>query len=328
MTAPLLEVKHLKTYFYTYEGTVRALEDVSLHINKGEIFGLVGETGCGKSVTARSAMRLIEAPGKIVGGEILFKGRDLLSLSEDELQKIRGNQISMVFQDPMASLNPLMKIGNQVAEVLKIHKKVESGEKLRKRVVEILRMVRLPSPERIVENYPFELSGGMRQRVMIAMMVSTNPELLIADEPTTALDVSIQAQILSIIKSMKEKMSVSVWIITHDLGVIAETCDRLCVMYAGAVVECGSVHELFQNPLHPYTQGLLKAIPKAHEKADRLDTIPGSVPNLISPPSGCRFHPRCARAGRECSERGPEKVKITDTHFVSCGHYTQGNQEQ
>jgi peptide/nickel transport system ATP-binding protein len=328
MTAPLLEAKHLKTYFYTYEGTVKALEDVSFHINRGEIFGLVGETGCGKSVTARSVMRLIEAPGKIVGGEVRFKGRDLLSLSEDELQKIRGNQISMVFQDPMASLNPLMKVGNQIAEVLKIHKKIKSREEIKKRVIEILQMVRLPSPERIVGNYPFELSGGMRQRVMIAMMVSTNPELLIADEPTTALDVSIQAQILNIIKSMKEKMNVSVWIITHDLGVIAETCDRLCVMYAGAIVECGDVAEVFGNPLHPYTKGLLKAIPKAHQKTDRLETIPGSVPNLISPPSGCRFHPRCTCAARKCSEKGPERVQMTDSHFVSCRLYMRGNEER
>jgi peptide/nickel transport system ATP-binding protein len=256
---------------------------------------------------------------------IAFKGRDLLALPEKEWQRIRGNQISMVFQDPMASLNPLMKIGNQVAEGLKIHGKMKSGKEIRKRVVELLEMVRLPSPQGLLERYPFELSGGMRQRVMIAMMMSSHPELLIADEPTTALDVSIQGQILSILGSMKERLKGSVWIITHDLGVIAETCDRLCIMYGGAIVECGGVAELFGDPRHPYTRGLLKAIPSVHQKTERQKSIPGSVPDLISLPSGCRFHPRCPHATRACAEERPATVQITETHFVSCRLARGGN---
>ncbi len=321
---PLLEIKGLKTYFYTYEGTVKALHNVNITINEGEIFGLVGETGCGKSVTALSTMRLIESPGKIVGGEILFQGEDLTKLSEEEMQKIRGNKISMIFQDPMASLNPLMKTGKQIAEVLEVHQKHYNKNELRQRILNILRMVRLPSPERIMESYPFELSGGMRQRVMIAMMLSTSPKLLIADEPTTALDVTIQAQILRILKEMKEKLNISIWLITHDLGVVAETCDRVCVMYAGNVVECADVVEIFKNPLHPYTKGLLKAIPSVNRRVEELNTIPGSVPNLINPPPGCRFHPRCSKRTEICDKVEPKSIQVSENHTVSCHLYSNG----
>ncbi len=317
----LLEVKDLKTYFFTYEGIVRAVDGVSFRINEGEFFGLVGETGCGKSVTALSVMRLIESPGRIVGGEILLEDVDLLKLSEEEMQGVRGTKISMVFQDPMASLNPLMRIGDQIAEVLEKSESALRGEELRKRMVELLRMVRMPSPEHMVDAYPFELSGGMRQRAMIAMMLAAKPRLLIADEPTTALDVTTQAQILRILKEMREKLRLSIWLITHDLGVVAETCDRVCVMYAGKIVECGTVREIFKNPLHPYTRGLLKAIPTIHRKVDKLMTIPGAVPNLIRPPEGCRFHPRCSYATDICAKFPPPLAWDCDTHFVYCHLY-------
>ncbi|KUK13700.1 MAG: ABC transporter ATP-binding protein [Synergistetes bacterium] len=316
MSGLLLEVKNLKSYFYTYDGVVRAVDGVSFYVKEGESFGLVGETGCGKSVTALSVMRLLDPPGEILDGEILFEGRDLLKLSEDEMQKLRGNKISMIFQDPMASLNPLMKVGEQIAEVLK-----GEGNGEREKIVELLKLVRMPSPERVVNSYPFELSGGMRQRVMIAMMVASNPRLLIADEPTTALDVTTQAQILNLLKEMKDKLGLSIWLITHDLGVVAEFCDRVCVMYAGKVVECGSIKEIFKNPLHPYTQGLLASLPTIERKVDKLRSIPGTVPDLINPPSGCRFHPRCDKAFAPCFDVPPEEVKVSESHRVFCHLY-------
>ncbi len=320
MSRIVLDVRGLKTYFYTYEGVVKAVDGVSFSIREGEFFGLVGETGCGKSVTALSVMRLVDPPGRIVGGEVLLDGIDILKLSEKEMQGVRGRKISMIFQDPMASLSPLMKIGEQIAEVLR----KSSKEVSRERILDLLKLVRMPSPERVIDSYPFELSGGMRQRAMIAMMLSAKPRLLIADEPTTALDVTTQAQILNLLKEMKRELKLSLWLITHDLGVVAELCDRSCVMYAGRIVECGTIREIFREPLHPYTRGLLEAIPKVHLKVDRLATIPGTVPDLIDPPSGCRFHPRCPYASYRCIESLPEAVSFTPTHIVFCHLYSGG----
>lgn len=316
----LLEVKDLKSYFYTYEGVVKAVDGVSFYIRDGELFGLVGETGCGKSVTALSVMRLLDPPGRIVSGEVLFEGIDILKLSEDEMQKIRGKRISMIFQDPTSSLNPLMKVGDQIAELLE-----KDGKGFdRRRIIELLKLVRMPSPERVIDSYPFELSGGMRQRAMIAMMLASNPKLLIADEPTTALDVTTQAQILNLLREMRERLGLSIWLITHDLGIVAELCDRVCVMYAGKVVECGSVKEIFKEPLHPYTKGLLRSIPSIYSKSERLLSIPGTVPDLINPPSGCRFHSRCDKAKELCLNVEPEGVRLGETHLVFCHLYSEG----
>ncbi|MCS7233794.1 MAG: ABC transporter ATP-binding protein [Synergistetes bacterium] len=318
MSGNLLEVRNLKSYFYTYDGVVKAVDGISFYIKEKESFGLVGETGCGKSVTALSVMRLLDPPGRIVDGEILFEGLDILRIPEEKMRELRGSRISIIFQDSMASLNPLMKIGDQIAEVLrKGRSKVE-----REDIEELLKLVRMPSPRRVVNSYPFELSGGMRQRAMIAMMLASKPRLLIADEPTTALDVTTQVQILNLLKDMKENMGLSVWLITHDLGVVAEFCDRVCVMYAGKIIECGSVREIFKEPLHPYTIGLLSSIPVVNRRVDRLSSIPGNVPNLINPPLGCRFHPRCSYAFSLCSERVPEETRVSETHTVFCHLYS------
>ncbi|MCX8128311.1 MAG: ABC transporter ATP-binding protein [Synergistetes bacterium] len=318
MSGNLLEVRNLKSYFYTYDGVVKAVDGISFYIKEKESFGLVGETGCGKSVTALSVMRLLDPPGRIVDGEILFEGLDILRIPEEKMRELRGSRISIIFQDSMASLNPLMKIGDQIAEVLrKSRSKVE-----REDIEELLKLVRMPSPRRVVNSYPFELSGGMRQRAMIAMMLASKPRLLIADEPTTALDVTTQVQILNLLKDMKENMGLSVWLITHDLGVVAEFCDRVCVMYAGKIIECGSVREIFKEPLHPYTIGLLSSIPVVNRRVDRLSSIPGNVPNLINPPLGCRFHPRCSYAFSLCSERVPEETRVSETHTVFCHLYS------
>lgn len=318
MSEVLLDVRDLRTYFYTYDGVVKAVDGVSFSIREGESLGLVGETGCGKSVTALSVMRLLDPPGEIVSGEVFFEGVDLLKLPEDAMQKIRGFKISMIFQDPMASLNPLMKVKDQIAEALE-GKGVENE---RERIIELLRLVRMPSPERVADSYPFELSGGMRQRVMIAMMLASNPRLLIADEPTTALDVTTQAQIISLLKEMKEKFNLSIWLITHDLGVVAELCEKVCVMYAGKIVECGSLREVFKNPLHPYTRGLLASLPSIKSKVERLPSIPGTVPDLITPPSGCNFHPRCQKAISPCFREPPKEIRLSETHRVFCHLYS------
>ena len=290
---PLLEVKGLKTYFYTEDGVVRAVDGVSFEVYPGEVLGLVGESGCGKSVTSLSIMRLISKPGKIDEGEILLNGENLLALSEEEMIKVRGNRISMIFQQPQTALNPVFKVGDQLAEVLDVHQDLgkEAGWK---RAVALLKMVGVPDPERRVEAYPHELSGGMAQRVMIAMALACVPELLIADEPTTALDVTIQAQILDLMRDLRREMGTSVILITHDLGVVAELAERVAVMYAGEIVEQTDVNTLFDQPLHPYTQGLIGSIPILGEIKEKLDVIPGSVPNLINLPPGCRFAPRCA----------------------------------
>ena len=326
MPEPILQVRNLSVHFYTYAGILKAIEKVSFDVYKGETFALVGETGCGKSVTSRALTQLIESPGKIVEGEILYYKDDgsvidLLKLNDKEIREIRGNEIAYIFQDPHASLDPLYTIGYQIAEAMEVHGKVKSIKEGIKKAVEILRAVLIPDPERRVKNYPHELSGGMKQRVVIGIGISNNPRILIADEPTTALDVTVQAQILELINQLKEKYKATVILITHNLGVVAETADRVAVMYAGKIVEIAPVDEIFKNPLHPYTKGLLKAVPNLMTKIERLESIPGTVPNLINPPSGCRFHPRCLYAKDICREKIPELKEIENGHFVACHLY-------
>jgi oligopeptide/dipeptide ABC transporter ATP-binding protein len=319
---PLLEVKGLKTYFYTEDGVVRAVDGVNFEVYPGEVLGLVGESGCGKSVTSLSIMRLIAKPGRVDEGEILLDGENLLEFSEEEMVKVRGNRISMIFQQPQTALNPVFKVGNQLAEVLDVHQDLgkEAGWK---RAIELLRMVGVPDPERRVEAYPHELSGGMAQRVMIAMALACVPELLIADEPTTALDVTIQAQILDLMRDMRREMGTSVILITHDLGVVAEMAERVAVMYAGEIVEQTDVNTLFDEPLHPYTQGLIGSIPVLGEIKERLAVIPGSVPNLVNLPPGCRFAPRCkARVEHNltiCTEIKPDLEEIKRGTWCGAG---------
>jgi oligopeptide/dipeptide ABC transporter ATP-binding protein len=321
---PLLEVKELKTYFYTEDGIVRAVDGVSFEVYPGEVLGLVGESGCGKSVTSLSIMRLISKPGKIDEGEILLDGENLLELPEEEMTKVRGNRISMIFQQPQTALNPVFKVGDQLAEVLNVHQDLgkEAGWK---RAVELLKMVGVPDPGRRAEAYPHELSGGMAQRVMIAMALACVPELLIADEPTTALDVTIQAQILDLMRDLRREMGTSVILITHDLGVVAEMAERVAVMYAGEIVEQTDVNTLFDQPLHPYTQGLIGSIPVLGEIKDKLDVIPGSVPNLVNLPPGCRFAPRCQARFKYgltiCAEVKPELEEVKQGHLVRCWLY-------
>jgi len=321
---PLLEVKGLKTYFYTEDGVVRAVDGVNFEVYPGEVLGLVGESGCGKSVTSLSIMRLISKPGRVDAGEILLDGEDLLKLPEEEMIKVRGNRISMIFQQPQTALNPVFKVGDQLAEVLSIHQDMgkEAGWN---RAVALLKMVGVPDPERRVEAYPHELSGGMAQRVMIAMALACVPELLIADEPTTALDVTIQAQILDLMRDMRREMGTSVILITHDLGVVAEMAERVAVMYAGEIVEQTDVQLLFDEPLHPYTQGLIGSIPVLGEIKDKLDVIPGSVPNLVNLPPGCRFAPRCEARFKHgldiCTDQEPVLEDIKPGHKVRCWLY-------
>ena len=321
---PLLEVKGLKTYFYTEDGVVRAVDGVNFDVYPGEVLGIVGESGCGKSVTSLSIMRLISKPGKIDAGEILLDGENLLNLSEEEMSKVRGNRISMIFQQPQTALNPVFRVGDQLAEVLNVHQDMgkDAGWK---RAVALLKMVGVPDPQRRVEAYPHELSGGMAQRVMIAMALACVPEVLIADEPTTALDVTIQAQILDLIRDMRREMGTSVILITHDLGVVAEMAERVAVMYAGEIVEQTDANSLFDEPLHPYTQGLMGSIPILGEIKEKLAVIPGSVPNLVNLPPGCRFAPRCqARlkyACAVCAEVKPDLEEVKSGHQVRCWLY-------
>lgn len=320
MTNKLLEVKNLKTHFFTVDGVVPAVDGVSFNVSKGETLGIVGESGSGKSVTARSIMRLVpNPPGKIVSGSIEFNGEDLLSKKENEMREIRGGKIGMIFQDPMTSLNPLFTIGNQMIEAIMIHQKVGKKE-AKEKAIEALRMVGIPSPEARVDNYPHNMSGGMRQRVMIAMALSCNPELLIADEPTTALDVTIQAQILDLIKEMKNKFNMSILIITHDLGVVADMADKVIVMYAGKMMEYGTTIDLFDKPLHPYTKGLLDSIPTLDMKGDRLKSIDGNLPNVSLDFEGCRFADRCSERCEKCFVQEPELVKVNNS-YVRCHKY-------
>jgi oligopeptide/dipeptide ABC transporter ATP-binding protein len=326
---PLLEVRNLKTYFYTEDGVVKAVDGVDFYVNPGEVLGLVGESGCGKSVTSLSIMRLISQPGKIISGEILLEGKDLVKASEEELIKVRGNRVSMIFQQPQTALNPVFKVGDQISEVLGIHQSM-GKEKGRARAVELLKMVGIPEPERRAEAYPHELSGGMAQRVMIAMALACVPDLLIADEPTTALDVTIQAQILDLMRNLRQNIGTAIILITHDLGVVAEMAERVAVMYAGRIVEQADVITIFDKPLHPYTQGLIGSIPILGKLKERLEVIPGSVPNLVNLPPGCRFAPRCrARIENQlsiCVEKEPELLVATPNHLVRCWLYDNVDQ--
>ena len=324
---PILKVEGLCTEFKTLDRTVRAVDGVDFELYKGETLGIVGESGCGKSVTSLSVMQLLpKGVGKVVEGEIHFDGKDLLHMRNEELLSIRGKDISMIFQEPMTSLNPVFKIGFQLSEVLRYHMKMSKKEAW-KRSIELLANVGISRPEMIVNNYPHELSGGMLQRVMIAMGLSCNPKVLIADEPTTALDVTIQAQILELMMELKEKNEAGILLITHNLGVVAEVCDRVIVMYAGYVVENAGVNELFDNPKHPYTQGLLKCIPAIDETRERLDVIEGTVPPPYAMPKGCRFAPRCPKCMPECEDIRPDLYNVGDDHGCRCLLYKEGDEQ-
>ena len=316
----LLDIKDLKTYFYTDIGTVKAVNGVNFKIRKGEVAGLVGETGCGKSVTALSIMGLIQKPGKIVGGEIIFEGEDLLKKTEEEMRKIRGNKISMVFQDPMTSLNPVFKVGDQILEAILLHQTKQHSEALEK-TIEIVKAVYIPDPEERVLYYPHQFSGGMRQRAMIAMMLSCRPSLFIADEPTSSLDATTQIQILNLMFDFQKKFNMSILLITHNLGLVARTCDKVVVLYAGQVMEEADVKSIFHDPKHPYTKGLLGSIPKPLTSVQDLNIIPGVVPSLINPPPGCLFNPRCSEAHDRCRIEQPHLVTASPDHRVACHLY-------
>lgn len=318
----ILEVRQLKTHFFTDEGVVKAVDGIDFTVHKGETLGIVGESGCGKSITSLSILRLIpNPPGKIVGGEILFKGEDLLKKSEEEMRKIRGNDISMIFQEPMTSLNPVYSVGEQIAEAFRLHQGLNRKQAWEK-AVEMLKLVGIPSPEKRAAQEPHELSGGMRQRVMIAMALACHPELLIADEPTTALDVTIQAQILDLMKKLQRELGMGIIMITHDLGVVAETCDRVAVMYAGKIVEYTDGDLLFEHPKHPYTIGLLQSLPRFDRDQEELKPIPGSVPSPFNMPPGCHFAPRCPFATGMCKREMPELTKTPDGSLVRCHAYS------
>ncbi|EOR23111.1 MULTISPECIES: ABC transporter ATP-binding protein [Niallia] len=326
----LLDVKDLKTHFFTERGKVTAIDGVSFQINKGEIVGVVGESGCGKSVTSQSVLRLFDEKHLVkYEGEILFEGEtDLLKLSKKKMQMIRGNDISMIFQDPLSSLNPVLTIGFQIAEAIMLHQDVTKKEAY-ERAVEMLKLTGIPSPEKRVNDYPHNLSGGMRQRVMIAMTLACQPKLLIADEPTTALDVTIQAQILDLISELNQKLEMGVMFITHDLGVVAELCHRVVVMYLGQIVEEASVESLFESPLHPYTKGLIKSIPQMEgDRSQKLHVIEGTVPSLDSIPIGCRFAPRCPFADSVCLEKAPDLTETSSNQKVRCWHFEKIAQEE
>jgi len=317
----LLDIRDLKVRFYTYQGIVHAVDIERFTIYKRESVGLVGETGCGKTVTSLAILGLIPTTGRIESGEIIFKGEDLLKKSKDEMRRIVGKQISMIFQNPVSSLNPVFTIGDQVISVIRLHQNLRKAE-AKKKAIEMFELVRLPDPRKIMKSYPHELSGGMCQRAMIAMALSCNPDLLIGDEPTTALDVTIQAQILKLMNELKEKINASILLITHDLSVVAQTCDRVAVMYAGNLVETGTIRAVFKDPRHPYTKGLLDAIPKLGSRERRLRGIEGAVPSLLNPPEGCRFNPRCPSAMRTCEKMNPKLIEVETGHYVSCLRYS------
>jgi oligopeptide/dipeptide ABC transporter ATP-binding protein len=320
----LLEVRNLRTSFHTTDGVVRAVDGIDFHVSRGEVMGLVGESGCGKSVTSLSIMRLVAPPGRIEAGEAIFDGHDLLKLSQREMRELRGERISMIFQQPTSSLNPVYDVGMQLGEVLELHRNMKRAA-ARNRALELLRMVGIPDPARRLDAFPHELSGGMAQRVMIAMALACEPELLIADEPTTALDVTIQAQILDLMRTLQRETNTAMILITHDLGVVAEMCDRVAVMYAGEIVEQTDVATLFDDPKHPYTRGLIGSVPTLGSTADQLATIPGSVPNLIDLPPACRFAPRCALRVEAnvllADEKHPDLIGVADGHDVRCWYY-------
>lgn len=322
----ILKINHLKTYFYTEKGVVPAVDDVSLQVKKGQIVGIVGESGCGKSMTSLSIMQLVASPGKIAGGEIWFDGKNLVGRSKKEMRSIRGNEISMIFQEPMTSLNPVYPVGKQVAEALLLHHETMSKAEAKEAVIEMFRMVGIPEPRKRYGVYPHQLSGGLRQRVMIAMALICRSKLLIADEPTTALDVTIEAQILKLMKNLQAEIDTSIIMITHNLGIVAEMCDYVYVMYAGKIMEQADVYELFDDPKHPYTEGLLRSIPRKdvqQNKAKGLYSIEGMVPNMLQLPTGCRFHPRCEYAVDACRRQEPELVDLGNGHLVRCIKYMQ-----
>jgi oligopeptide/dipeptide ABC transporter ATP-binding protein len=331
-TKPILMIKGLQTYFYTDDGVVKAVDGVDLVLHAGEVLGLVGESGCGKSVTSFSIMRLVDAPGKIVGGEILFEDRDLLKLDDEGMQAVRGNHISMIFQQPQSSLNPVFTVGDQIVEILQIHTNYDKKQAW-ERTVELLSLVGIPDAARKAKAYPHEMSGGQAQRVMIAMALALNPQILIADEPTTALDVTIQAQILDLMRGLRSKINTAVVLITHDLGVIAEMADRIAVMYAGQIVEESDVVTIFDRPMHPYTVGLIASVPVLGQVKEELDTIPGNVPNLVNLPPGCRFASRCKsrveyHLEEICDQKNPDLIQVIKGHTVRCWLYqnTDGHQ--
>ena len=312
-----LSINNLEVSFFTHAGEVKAVRGISYSVNKGEILGIVGESGSGKSVSTSALMRMVAAPGEILAGQIQFDGKDILSLSEKEMTEIRGRDIGMVFQDPMTSLNPVYTVGNQIDEVLRKHTDLNKAER-KARIIELFELVGINQPEKRLKQYPHEFSGGMRQRVVIAMALACNPKLLIADEPTTALDVTIQAQIIELLKELKEKINITIIFITHDLGVIAEICDKVAVMYGGTIVEQGSLEDIFYRPRHPYTMGLLKSIPKLNGGNSRLIPIDGSPIDLINPPAGCPFAPRCEQCMKICMNKRPPISDISDKHSTSC----------
>ena len=324
MSENLLEVKNLKTYFFTDGGVVKSVDDVSFNVKPGKTLGVVGESGCGKSITSLSIMQLVETPpGKIVGGEIIYNGENLLGKNAAEMRKIRGGEIAMIFQEPMTSLNPVFTVGQQIMEALTIHTDMDKN-KAKERAIEMLKLVKIPLAEKRFNEYPHQLSGGMRQRVMIAMALSCNPKRLICDEPTTALDVTIQAQILDLINELKEKLGTSIMMITHDLGIVAEVCDEVSIMYAGRIVEHGNLVDIFENTSHPYTEGLFGSLPDIEHRTEELHPIPGLMPDPTNLPSGCPFHPRCAYCTELCKTRRPVETRLSDTHTVACLAYEEG----
>ena len=320
----LLEIENLQVSFPTDRGVIKAVDGISLKLEEGQTLGVVGESGCGKSVTSLSIMRLIAPPGRISEGQIRFRGKNLLNLAEPEMRAIRGNEIAMIFQEPMTSLNPVFTVGHQIQEAILLHQNISHREAWEK-TIEMLGLVGIPEPQRRAEDYPHQLSGGMRQRVMIAMALSCHPQLLIADEPTTALDVTIQAQILDLIRKLQKEMNASMILITHDLGIVAETCDQVAVMYAGKIVEYGSVEDIFYRPKHRYTQGLLESVPhfETGHRRERLKTIPGLVPSLLDLPKGCRFQDRCTAVQADCKNGEPSLKEFTPVHSAACLHPVQ-----
>jgi oligopeptide/dipeptide ABC transporter ATP-binding protein len=319
----LLEVRNLRTHFFSRAGVVRAVDGVSFRLQRGEILGLVGESGCGKSVSSLSLMRLVDRPGRIVSGEIVFEGRDLLALSKEEMRRLRGNRLAMIFQEPMSSMNPVFTTGSQIAEAILVHERVSRGA-AKERVLRLMRLVGIPDPERRFRQFPHQFSGGMLQRMMVAMALACNPSLLIADEPVTALDVTIQAQILDLIKELRDQTGASILLITHDMGVVAETCDRVAVMYLGQIVETGPLEAIFGAPKHPYTGGLFASIPRLEEQVEWLQPIPGTVPSPLNLPAGCRFCSRCPHAMPICAEAEPPALEVAPGHHVACFLYEAG----
>lgn len=318
MDKKILEIKNLKTHFFTDNGVVKAVDGVDIHVNEGETLGIVGESGSGKSVTSLSIMGLLnDTSGRVVDGKIEFQGRNLVNLGEEDMRRIRGNDIAMIFQEPMTSLNPVLRIGKQISEAIRLHLKYDKA-KAKEHTINMLKLVGIPRAENIYSEFPFQLSGGMRQRVMIAMAMACNPKLLIADEPTTALDVTIQAQILDLMRKLKKDVGTAIMFVTHDLGVVAEMCDRVVVMYAGRVVERGDVYQIFENPKHPYTKGLLKSVPVLRQKIERLASIPGNVPSPKNMPKGCKFAPRCSEAFDKCWEEEPSFYNVEENHSSKC----------